>query len=150
MEELKQAFPREIIGLSDHSVNNLACLAATALGASVLERHFTDSKERPGEDIVCSMTPSELTELIKQSAEIAKMRGGHKVAAKEEAVTIEFAFASVVTARDIAAGEALKRADLTTKRPAGGIAAAELEQVIGKRTTKVLPKGTQLKWTDLQ
>ena len=150
LEELKAAFPGEIIGLSDHSIDNLACLAATALGASVLERHFTDSKDRPGEDICCSMTPQELTALKEGSARIAQMRGGKKEAAAEEKVTIEFAFASLVAARDIPAGKKLERADLTAKRPAGGIPAAEMEQTIGKISWRALKAGTQIKREDLQ
>jgi len=150
LEEIKRAFPGEIIGLSDHSLNNLACLAATALGASILERHFTDRKDRPGEDIVCSMTPQELAELKKQSAEIARMRGGNKTAAAEEEVTIQFAFASVVAQRDIAAGQVVQATDLITKRPAGGIPAADLPKVIGKTARHAIKKGTQLLWKDFQ
>ena len=52
MEELRRAFPQALIGLSDHTTSNLACFAAVALGASVLERHFTDRMDRPGPDIV--------------------------------------------------------------------------------------------------
>ncbi len=149
LEEFKKAFPGEIIGLSDHSIDNLACLAATALGASVLERHFTDSKERPGEDICCSMTPEELKVLIEGSARIAQMRGGKKQAAPEETVTIQFAFASLVAARDIPAGKKLERADLTAKRPAGGIPAAQMEEAIGKTARNEILAGKQINWNDL-
>ena len=55
MTELMTAFPNAVVGLSDHTTSNLACLGAVALGASILERHFTDSMSRPGPDIVCSM-----------------------------------------------------------------------------------------------
>lgn len=150
LEQLKQAFPGEIIGLSDHSVDNLACLAAVALGASVLERHFTDSKERPGEDICCSMTPKELTDLKKAAARIAAMRGGVKQAAPEEEVTQNFAFSSLVSAREIPAGKVIERADLTTKRPAGGIPAAELDSFIGKTAVRCLAASTQLKREDFK
>ena len=66
-----------VVGLSDHSVDNLASLVVAA-GASVLERHFTDSKSRPGPDICCSMDAKECSELIKQLARMAEMRGGIK------------------------------------------------------------------------
>ncbi|MBR4927174.1 MAG: N-acetylneuraminate synthase family protein, partial [Alphaproteobacteria bacterium] len=91
--------------------------AATALGASILERHFTDTKDRTGEDIICSMDVNECRDLIKGSAEIAKMRGGTKKALPEEQVTIEFAFSTIVAAKDIPAGRTIKREELTTKRP---------------------------------
>ena len=70
MEEMKKEFPNAIIGLSDHTINNNACLAAVALGASILERHFTDSKLRSGPDIICSMDPVELKNFIDSSTEI--------------------------------------------------------------------------------
>ena len=60
MVELAQAFPRAIVGLSDHTTNNLACFGAVALGACILERHFTDSMDRKGPDIVCSMDPEKM------------------------------------------------------------------------------------------
>jgi len=104
MLDLKREFPNAVIGLSDHTINNNACLAASALGAAILERHFTDSKKRTGPDIICSMDPSELNQLILGSSEIAKMRGGNKGAAKEEKVTSDFAFATVVAIKDIQEG----------------------------------------------
>ena len=84
MQELQKEFPDAIIGLSDHTTSNLACFGAVALGASILERHFTDSMDRNDPDIVNSMDPEALKELIIGSIELAKMRGGKKEAAKEE------------------------------------------------------------------
>ena len=107
MQELQKEFPDSIIGLSDHTTSNLACFGAVALGASILERHFTDSMDRNGPDIVNSMDPEALKELIIGSIELAKMRGGKKEAAKEEQVTIDFAFATVVTIKNVKKGEAL-------------------------------------------
>ena len=78
MTELKENFTNAVIGLSDHTTSNLACLSAVALGASILERHYTDSMKRIGPDIICSMDPHSLTELIEGSNEIFKMRGGVK------------------------------------------------------------------------
>ena len=68
MTELMGAFPDVVVGLSDHTVGNIACLGAVALGASILERHFTDSMSRPGPDIVCSMDPAQCRELIEGAA----------------------------------------------------------------------------------
>ena len=150
LEELKQTFPDAIVGLSDHTLNNLACLSATALGASILERHFTDTKQRKGEDIICSMDIKECKELIQNSAEIQKMRGGSKVAAQEEKVTIEFAFSTLVAARDIEEGEILTREMFKTKRPSlKGILAADMTKAIGKKTKNHIPLGTHIDWSDL-
>ncbi len=133
MQELQKAFPDAIVGLSDHTTSNLACFAATALGASVLERHFTDKMERPGPDIINSMDPVALKELIIGSAEIARMRGGKKEAAKEEQVTIDFAFATVVTIRPIKEGEIFTKENLWVKRPGTGeIKAEAYAELLGK------------------
>ena len=64
MAHLKEAFPDSVVGLSDHTTSNYTCLGAVALGASILERHFTDHMSRLGPDIVCSMDPDSLSELI--------------------------------------------------------------------------------------
>ena len=64
ISELQSAFPDAVVGLSDHSLTNFPCLGAVALGAAILERHFTDSLNRPGPDIVCSMDGPALRELV--------------------------------------------------------------------------------------
>jgi len=125
MVELQEAFPDLVVGLSDHSIDNLACFGAVACGASILERHFTDSKERSGPDIICSMDSKECAELIEGAARMAKMRGGSKQAAKEEKVTIDFAYASVVTIAPIKAGEKLTQDNIWVKRPGTGEFLAE-------------------------
>ncbi len=150
LTEMKAAFPDTIIGLSDHTLNNNACLAATALGASILERHFTDSKDRPGPDIVCSMTPDELRELIAASKEIFLMRGGKKEPAKEEQVTIDFAFATVVTIQPIKKGEKFTKQNLWVKRPGTGeILAEKYTDILGKTAKKDLDSDTHIKWNDI-
>jgi len=133
MQVLQDAFPGVEVGLSDHTTSNLACFAATALGANILERHFTDAMSRPGPDIINSMDPVALQELIYGSAEITKMRGGKKEAAAEEQVTIDFAFATVVTIKPIKAGDAFTKENLWVKRPGtGAILAEEYENILGK------------------
>ncbi len=151
MQELQRAFPKAVIGLSDHTVNNNACLAAAALGASILERHFTDRPDRTGPDIVCSMTPDQLTELINGSAEIAKMRGGKKEATKEEQVTIDFAFATVVTIKPLSKGERLSKDNIWVKRPGiGEIKAENYEDIIGKKATRDIGEDEHLSWADVE
>ena len=117
VEELASEFPDAVVGLSDHSIDNLACLGAVAVGASVLERHFTDRKDRPGPDIECSMDIKECAELIQQARRMKAMRGGSKGAVAEEKVTIDFAYASVVTIAPIKAGESFSAENLWVKRP---------------------------------
>ena len=105
MQELATAFPGLVYGLSDHTTDNLACLSAVALGASIVERHFTDCMDRKGPDICCSMDEQTTCELIEQSRLVYSMRGGDKKPLPEEQVTIDFAFATVVTIRPIKKGE---------------------------------------------
>lgn len=146
MEELQREFPDAVVGLSDHSIDNLACLGAVAAGASVLERHFTDSKLRKGPDICCSMDTSECAELIKQSKRMAKMRGGKKSAVAEEQVTIDFAYASVVTIEPIKKGDKLTKSNLWVKRPGtGDFLADDYENLLGKIANTDIKAGIQLK-----
>ena len=150
MQELQQEFPTAIIGLSDHTTSNRACFAATALGASILERHFTDSMERSGPDIINSMDPIALKELIIGSEEIAKMRGGKKEAVKEEQVTIDFAFATVVTTKPIKKGEKLTKENIWVKRPGTGeIKAEDYNNLLGKKVLNDIAVDEHLSWSDI-
>jgi len=150
MEELQREFPNAIIGLSDHTTSNLACFGAVALGASILERHFTDKMEREGPDIINSMDPIALKELIIGSEEIAKMRGGKKEAAKEEKVTIDFAFATLVTIKEIKKGEVFSKENLWVKRPGTGeILAESYNDILGKVASQDIENDTHLTWKDI-
>ena len=150
MQELEKEFPNAIIGLSDHTTSNRACFAATALGASILERHFTDKMERPGPDIINSMDPIALQELIYGSAEIALMRGGKKEAAKEEQVTIDFAFATVVSIKPINKGEILTKENIWVKRPGTGeIKADGYNDLLGKKAKVDINIDEHIKWNDI-
>lgn len=141
-----------LYGLSDHTTSNLACLGAVALGASVLERHFTDKMDREGPDIVCSMDEKALKELIVQSEQMTLLRGdNNKNALKEERVTIDFAFASIVSIKEIKKGQRLSKENIWVKRPGiGGIAAAEFENILGKKAKKDIKIDTQLTWDDFE
>jgi len=150
MESLMDNFPGIEIGLSDHTTSNLACFAAVALGANILERHFTDRMDRDGPDIVNSMDPVALKELIIGAEQIAEMRGGVKEAAKEEQVTIDFAFATVVTIAPIEKGEVFTSGNLWVKRPGTGeISAEEYKGIIGKKALRDIDKDCHLSWSDI-
>ena len=150
MVELGKAFPNAVIGLSDHTTDNVACLGAVALGASILERHFTDHMFRPGPDIVCSMDEKACRELIQSSAILHSELGGTKGPAKEEQVTMDFAFATVVTIAPIKAGEMLSRKNLWVKRPGTGpIPAEQYEALLGRKALRDLPADVHLALTDI-
>lgn len=145
MLELQENFPESVTGLSDHTTSNLSCFAAVALGAKILERHFTDHKYRKGPDIVNSMDGQELRELIYGANEITKMIGGNKEPAQEEEVTINFAFASVVSIRSIKKGEKFTSENIWVKRPGNGdYSAEEYPFLIGKKASKDIKDNIQI------
>ena len=150
MIEMHKAFPSKVFGLSDHTLNNNACLGAVALGASILERHFTDTMQRTGPDIVCSMDEQATKELIQGSNEIWQMRGGTKQPALEEQVTIDFAFATVCTIATIKKGEVFTKDNIWVKRPGTGkILAEHFNDLIGKMATRDIGSDEQLSWEDV-
>ncbi|QWD70712.1 N-acetylneuraminate synthase family protein [Polynucleobacter sp. UB-Siik-W21] len=151
MTELQEAFPSSVVGLSDHTTNNLACFGAVALGASILERHFTDSMDRVGPDIVCSMDINACKELISGVNILALERGGSKRALKEEQVTIDFAFATVVAIKKIEIGELFTDKNLWVKRPGTGpIKAEHYEKIIGARAKRLIESDEHIDWNDIE
>lgn len=145
MKELQESFPGVPIGLSDHTLNNNACKAAIALGASIVERHFTDFKWRTGPDLVCSMDKEELRDLLAAAVEIPQMLGGTKVAAEEEDVTIKFAFASVVSIKEIRKGDIFSTENLWVKRPGTGeLLAEEYNKILGRKASVDIPSDAQI------
>ena len=139
------------VGLSDHTTNNLACLGAIAMGAVVVERHFTDTKDRKGPDIINSMDPSELKELKKNSLLMFKMRGGSKeTEIPEEDGIRDFAFATVVATKDIKKGEYLSKSNTWPKRPGiGEIPAYNHGLILGKKVNKDIKKDFHISLKDI-
>lgn len=151
MQELMEHFPGIPVGLSDHTVSNHACFAAVALGASILERHFTDHMQRTGPDIVCSMDETETKNLIDGSNLIFQMSGGRKEPAKEEQVTIDFAFATVVTIKEVKEGELFTKENIWVKRPGTGeVLAEKYSDILGKPAKRSLAKDQHLKFSDYE
>lgn len=150
MVKLQEVFPDAVVGLSDHTVTNHACLGAVALGASILERHFTDHMDRQGPDIICSMDETNCSELILGSRIIAEQRGGEKGPAEEEQVTIDFAFATICTIQPIKKGDVFTRDNIWVKRPGkGGILAESFEDVLGKTAAHDIDFDVQLLESDV-
>ncbi|WP_267523381.1 N-acetylneuraminate synthase family protein [Campylobacter sp. MG1] len=147
MQEMMNEFPDLEIGLSDHTLNNNSSIAAIALGATIIERHFTDHKNRIGEDIVCSMDENEARELVNAAKELHQMKGGKKEAAKEEKVTIDFAFATCVSIKPIKKGEMFSVDNLWVKRPGTGeILAEHYESLLGKKARYDIENDTHITW----
>ena len=146
INQLKKSFPSCIVGISDHTVNNYSSLGAVALGAKIIEKHFIDTKKKKGPDISCSMDPQELKELISGSKIIFKASGGKKLPLKEEKKTIAFAFASVVSTREIKKGDKLSKKNIFVRRPGGGdFRIKDLTKLYGKIAKKNINNNIQIK-----
>lgn len=151
LSELQKAFPNAVLGTSDHSIGNYVCFASVALGACILEKHFTSDKSWPGPDIPISIDPSELRHLVKGSKAIRQALGGRKTILKEEKPTIDFAYACVVTIKNIKQGEYFTKENLWVKRPGTGeIKAENYESILGKKASIDIKENQQLKWNDLK
>jgi N-acetylneuraminate synthase len=148
--DLRAAFPNALVGFSDHSIGPEMALASVALGACILERHFTDTRYREGPDIINSMDPSELRHLIDRSREIHTALHNEKRRTSAEEPVYRFARTSVVADRDLPEGHLIEEADIWGRRPGSGeIAGYEFDKVVGMRLTRAVTKNTQLKWSDL-
>jgi sialic acid synthase SpsE len=138
--QLKAEFPDLPIGLSDHSMNIWTCLGAVSLGASILEKHFTVSRDWPGPDTGISIEPGELQDLIEGTNAIWQARGGAKTILFDEQPVIDFAYATVVTIAPMKAGDTFTKDNIWVKRPGTGpIHATRLDTVLGKTATRALP-----------
>lgn len=148
--ELKQAFPNAVVGFSDHSIGPEMALASVALGACILERHYTDTRYRKGPDISCSMDPAELRFLIDRSKEIWIAANNDKKRTGPEEDVYRFARASVVADRDLAPGHVVTETDIWARRPGSGeIPGYEFDKVVGRTLTVAVKRNQQLRWSDL-
>lgn len=148
--ELKRAFPRAVVGFSDHSIGPEMAIASVALGACILERHFTDTRYRKGPDIPCSMDPAELRFLIDRSKEVHIALHNPKVRTAPEEDVYRFARGSIVADKDLPAGHVIGEKDIWARRPGSGeISVEHFDRLIGARTRNALKRNQQLKWADL-
>lgn len=149
IQELKEAFPKALVGFSDHSIGPHIALASVALGACIIERHFTDTRYRSGPDITCSMDPAELRLLVDRSIEIHKALMNPKQRTEPEESVYKFARASVVADRDMAAGHIITEKDIWVRRPGSGeIPGYKYNDLIGKKLRLDVKKNHQFKWSN--
>ncbi|WP_415313776.1 N-acetylneuraminate synthase family protein [Candidatus Pelagibacter sp. Uisw_106] len=149
--ELKKNFRKIEVGLSDHSKNIWTCLGAVAVGASILEKHFTISRKWKGPDMPVSIEPSELRDLIVGSDAIWKAAGGKKGILKEEIPVIKFAYASVVSTRDIKKGEKLTKENIWVKRPGKGeFMSKDFKKLLGKKAIRNIFNNRYISSKDLK
>ncbi|MDE6126752.1 MAG: N-acetylneuraminate synthase [Muribaculaceae bacterium] len=128
------------VGYSDHTVGTEVPVAAAALGARIIEKHFTLDKTLPGPDHRASLDPAELAMMVRQIRNIGQALGSaEKRVSPSERPNIEVARKSIVAARDIARGELLTEENITVKRPGGGVSPMLWDSVIGTRAVADFP-----------
>lgn len=142
-------FPDYVLGLSDHTPGHSAVLGAVALGAGVVEKHFTDDTSRDGPDHPFAMDPKTWREMVDRTRELERALGeADKYVAGNEAETQILQRRCLRAARDIGAGERLQREniDILRPNPVGAIQPYELEQVLGSQAMIDIPAGEALTW----
>ena len=132
MNTMKEAFKLEV-GYSDHTLGIEISIAAVALGAKVIEKHFTLDKNMEGPDHIASLEPFELSELVRSIRNVEKAFGtGVKMPSKSEMKNIKIARKSIVAKCNIEKGEHFTERNITAKRPGNGISPMKWEDVIGR------------------
>lgn len=132
-------------GYSDHTPGIEVPVAATALGAAVIEKHFTLSRSLPGPDHVASLEPDELSRMVKEIRNVASALGSPlKRVSPSERKNMPAARKSIVAATDIKEGEAFTEKNLTVKRPGDGISPMLWDKIIGRKATRDFSKDSQI------
>jgi len=150
MQTLAREFPGIDVGYSDHTIGPVACLAAAAMGARVLEKHFTWDRNAEGPDHMLSADPAEMKAIVDGVRLVERLLGdGAKKPAPSEATTRRNNRKSIVLERSIRAGESLTPAHLAVKRPGYGIAPKHLDEMVGRKVRKDLAADDVLTWEDL-
>jgi N-acetylneuraminate synthase len=153
LQTYRAMYPDMVLGLSDHTPGHATVLGAVALGARMIEKHFTDDTTRTGPDHRFSMDPRTWREMVDRTRELEYALGtGVKKIEDNERETAILQRRGIRTARDLPAGTVLKRDDLTVLRPcpADGLPPYRMPEVVGRKVRHVLKSGAHLQWTDLE
>ncbi len=145
-------FPNVVLGLSDHTHGNATVLGAVTLGARMIERHFTDSNDREGPDHKFALNPTDWAHMVRETRLLERALGSaDKFITANEQETQVVQRRCLRAARDIKAGEVFTREMIDVLRPAtpGAIKPDQIPNVIGTKALADMPKGKELRWTDL-
>lgn len=145
-------FPNVVLGLSDHTPGHATVLGAVALGARVIEKHFTDDTTREGPDHRFAMDPRTWADMVENTRRLEKALGSaDKFVAGNEEDTHIIQRRCLRAARDLKTGEKLTREMIDVLRPAtpGAILPDQIKRVVGLRAIKALKSGQELRWEDL-
>lgn len=151
--DLKKSFPDHVIGYSDHTLPTdgmLTCLAAYSMGADIIEKHYTHTKDKAGNDHYHSMDPCDLAILKRGVDKINLLRGSEiKKPIDGEFRSIEFARRSLVSGRKITKGSRISEGDLVAKRPGNGITPNLIESIVGRIANQDIEEGVQISYSML-
>jgi sialic acid synthase SpsE len=150
METLREAFDVPV-GFSDHSLGTSIPLAAIALGACLIEKHFTLDQDMEGWDHAISANPEQLQIIVEEGRNVFSALGSRqRIVTPAELEKRKKFRRSLVTRRNLERGHTLSEADLDAKRPGTGIAPQEISYVVGRRLTSDLVADQVLRWEHLQ
>jgi N-acetylneuraminate synthase len=153
LDAYRLTFPGVVLGLSDHTPGHATVLGAVALGARMVEKHFTDDTSRKGPDHPFSMTPATWREMVDRTRELELALGSAaKVVCENERDTVVIQRRCIRAARDLPAGARLAREDLEVLRPAprDAIEPHQLDRVLGMRMRTAVRRGQSLDWAMLE
>ena len=144
MRSIREAFGVEV-GFSDHTEGIEVAIAAVALGARVIEKHFTLDRNLPGPDHRASIEPTELARMVRsiRNIELAMGDGIKRPSASEER-NLPIARKSLVAARSIAKGELFSESNVTAKRPGTGISPMRWDEVLGRPAARAFAPDDQI------
>jgi N-acetylneuraminate synthase len=149
LKTYRAMFSEVVLGLSDHTPGHATVLGSVALGARVIEKHFTDDNSREGPDHKFAMNPITWADMVENTRRLERAMGSpDKVVAENERETVIIQRRCLRAARDIAAREELDRAMIDVLRPAtpGAILPDQVEKVIGLKAISDIPAGKELRW----
>ncbi len=147
---MQDLFPQAVIGHSDHTPDIFTCFAAVTLGAAIIEKHVILDKRTPGPDQAVSIDFHELAELVSGIRKVEAALGSEKAVHSREKQIRTWAFRSIVSTREIAAGTIITDEMIWSKRPGTGIPSHQMDEVIGRRAQKNIAVNQLIAWQDLE
>lgn len=147
---MSNRYPEAVIGHSDHTPDLYTCFAAAALGANIIEKHVILDKLTPGPDQSVSIDFRQLHELVDGVRKIEKAMGSEKKVREKEKKIREWAFRSIVSIREIQAGDCITQDMIWSKRPGTGIPSYKMNEIIGKKAKKTILPNQLLSYEDFE
>jgi N-acetylneuraminate synthase len=147
---LKSEFPEAVIGQSDHTPTNYTCFGALTMGAKIIEKHVIIDKLTPGPDQSVSLDFNDFHDLVRGIRILEAASGSIKKVHSKEKIIREWAFRSIVSTREIKAGETITYDHIWSKRPGTGIPSKDMDKMVGMVAVEDIPANSLLKWSQVK